>query len=500
VLRDILGRNATCEYGRRYRFAMIDDIVAYQTRVPMVTYDDLRGDIERIARGDSAVLTTAPVAVFEETGGSAGGAKRIPYTAASFVEFQAGLLPWLHAIGNAVPDALSGPAYWSISPACRRAGATAGGIPIGLTSDAAYFGEAIAQRIAASLVVPPPVGVLEDVALWRRLTLLCLVMCEDLRLISVWSPTFLLDLIDALTARPDTVIRDVAAGVDAATRRICAQAAITLPAPNGARARAFERVLRSRPNDWRGLWPRLVFISCWDQGQAGPYAEEIRRQFPGVLVQGKGLLATEGLVSIPWQRDQAPVLALNSGFYEFLDDDGVAHVADDVDVGADYELLMTTSSGLYRYRIGDRVRIAGMIERSPTIEFLGRSGVSCDLVGEKLEESFVAGVMRNLPVRFRMLVPNDTRRGYALILDAGEIGAEACAGVAASVDDSLQRNPQYQYARKLGQLAPLQVYLACEPAKSWIAYQRARGRRLGDIKLPALYPRRDWRDVFAIPA
>lgn len=248
------------------------------------------------------------------------------------------------------------------------------------------------------------------------------------------------------------------------------------------------------------LWPRLSLISCWAQAQAAPYAREIRNRFPGIPVQGKGLLATEGLVSIPWQADQAPVLAVLSGFYEFRDASGVAHVADDVRVGEDYELLMTTSSGLYRYRIGDRVRVAGFIERTPTIEFLGRSGVNCDLVGEKLDESFVSKSMCELPVCFRLLVPDETKRGYCLILDASEIGASDALNLAQRLDDALRRNIQYEYARRIDQLAALDAVRVNAPSKAWTAYQLRRGLRLGDIKLPALYPRGDWRSIFTTNA
>ena len=47
------------------------------------------------------------------------------------------------------------------------------------------------------------------------------------------------------------------------------------------------------------LWPRLRVVSCWDQGRARAEADTIRRWFPRARVQGKGLLATEGVVSVP---------------------------------------------------------------------------------------------------------------------------------------------------------------------------------------------------------
>ena len=50
----------------------------------------------------------------------------------------------------------------------------------------------------------------------------------------------------------------------------------------------------------------------------------LRRYFPTTPLQGKGLLATEGVVSFPLWGQPAPVAAVTSHFLEFeaLEDDG----------------------------------------------------------------------------------------------------------------------------------------------------------------------------------
>lgn len=492
VLHGILARNASCAYGRQFGFAAIDDIEAYQRRVPRVCYEDIAAPIAQMAQGAPGVLTADPIVAFEETGGSTGGAKLIPYTARGLADFQAGLLPWLDALSATAPQAMAGRAYWSISPACRAPRQTPAGLPIGMPSDAAYFGDSVAPQIAASLAVPPQVAAVEDVVAWRRLTLIFLVACEDLTLISVWSPTFLLDLLDALRSDADVIGRAVASGV--APDGVPVMCGMPLPAANPARSRLLMHVLAGHPIEWHRLWPRLALISCWDEAQSRPYTDRLRRELPAVTVQGKGLLATEGLVSIPIDAVHQPVLALSSGFYEFVDRSGVARTAIEVDAGEEYDLLLTTSSGLYRYAIGDRVRVTGFIERTPTLAFVGRSGVYCDLCGEKLGESFVAAATGSLEVEFRLLVPDERVRGYVLILDAGEVDDDEALRAARHVDERLARNPQYAYARRLGQLAAVRAHRVHRPLAAWIEHGRARGQRLGEIKLAALYPRADWAD------
>jgi hypothetical protein len=55
---------------------------------------------------------------------------------------------------------------------------------------------------------------------------------------------------------------------------------------------------------------------------------------------------------------------------------------------------MTTSSGLYRYHIGDLVRVVGYVGQAPIIEFLNRGEHICSLAGEKLTEHQVILAMK----------------------------------------------------------------------------------------------------------
>lgn len=495
VLRGILARNATCEFGRRFGFDSISSAAAFCSRVPVSSYDDLRSSIERMACGETGVLTTDPVLLWEETGGSSsGGAKLVPYTARGLDEFRAGLLPWLESLERAVPAAFTGRAYWSISPAARPSRLTPGGQPIGIASDAMYFGADVARRVMSSLAVPPGVGNIADVDTWRRQTLLHLVACEDLSFVSVWSPTFLLQLLARLAAEA----RAVADEARRAVRGSVSKADRCAPPIDPARIELLLDLARSPCPQWQRLWPNLALVSCWDQASAESFAHELRTVFPGAVVQGKGLLATEGLVTIPIAVAHDPVLSLESGFFEFVDRDERTHMAHEVEVGCDYDLLMTTSSGLYRYAIGDRVRVTGRIGGTPTLRFIGRAGIQSDLCGEKLDEAFVAEALRPIGAPFAMLVVRKSPLGYRLVLDAERSNPETARSAGGRVETALCANPQYAYARGLGQLAALDVVRVPDAMGAWLEHGTRRGQRLGDIKLPALYPGDDGGSVFGI--
>ena len=52
-------------------------------------------------------------------------------------------------------------------------------------------------------------------------------------------------------------------------------------------------------------------------------------------------------------------------------------------------MILTTSGGLYRYRLKDIVRVTGFAGSVPLIKFMGKQDKVSDLFGEKLNERFV---------------------------------------------------------------------------------------------------------------
>jgi len=432
------------------------------------------------------VLVSDPVVAFEETGGSSGGSKLVPYTDAALDGFRRALMPWLDDLYTRFPSLDDGSAYWSISPACREPRLTGAGVPIGLPGDAAYFGADLAGALIATLCVPPGAGALRDVDAWRHFTACHLLADASLALISVWSPSFLLMLLRHAQADVDRISNCIARG-DHGLGAAAGATALPSPGPDPIRAREIRAALTGAVPDFARLWPKLAVVSCWDQSTSAPYADVLRQHFPSATVQGKGLLATEGVVSIPLADYPMPVLAVDSVFCEFLDGQGVARFADEVVAGEEYDLVMTNDSGFYRYAIGDRVRVPGFIGQAPMLEFLGRTGLASDLAGEKLTEHFVATALAGLGLRFAMLAPGERPRlGYTLLLDSIEVSADAVDRITRLVEMALRANPQYDYARQMDQLAPLKGQRCREPLRCWIDAGLQRGQRLGDIKPAAL--------------
>jgi hypothetical protein len=217
-------------------------------------------------------------------------------------------------------------------------------------------------------------------------------------------------------------------------------------------------------------WPNLRVISCWTHAAASLALPRLRAMYPNAIIQPKGLLATEGVISIPI-GDKHP-LAITSHFFEFIDDDGV-HLAHELREGRDYRVVITTGGGLYRYDLGDLVRVDGFVEQTPSIEFIGRADDVVDLCGEKLSEPFVRSAFEacGVDASVAFLAPRDDH--YALFID-GKANADA-------LDAALRANPHYDYCRAIGQLGAIDVI----PIRG-DAFLRAFGGKIGDVKPRAL--------------
>jgi hypothetical protein len=376
-------------------------------------------------------------------------------------------LPWLSNLTKQFKIS-SGLAYWAISPATRQPELTSAGIPVGLP-DAAYLGDDLVPFFLEVSAVPYWVREIPDVQDWQLATLYYLVCCRNLGIISVWSPTFLLTLMDALHNRRNELGTALTNGLKIHRQE--------LPANPVAYKKLLEYyVLR----DVKALWPELKVISCWADASSMPFFVMIKKLFAGVSIQPKGLLLTEGVVTMPNDKNQT-VITADSGFYEFMDEDDNLKLAHQLETDEKYRVVMTTSGGLYRYQTYDWVKCDGYASDLPILRFIGRDS-SCDMVGEKLTEVFVTACLKDIS-GFRMLLPVSNHiPGYLLILD-NQPDVEALVN---GVETRLSDNPQYAYARKIGQLRPLTAIRLNNPLEIYLNSPLHAGTRLGDIKVPSL--------------
>ena len=78
LLRDLVRRNGGTDYGRRHGFGSVRSFADYQRQVPIVTYNDIAGEIDRVVAGERNVLTAEDPVMFAQTSGTTGKPKLIP--------------------------------------------------------------------------------------------------------------------------------------------------------------------------------------------------------------------------------------------------------------------------------------------------------------------------------------------------------------------------------------------------------------------------------------
>ncbi len=477
LLSRFLHRHRDTAYGREHRFGSIDSFTAFQARVPVVDYEVLRPWIERIAEGERNVLSPSPVRAFERSSGTTGGSKLIPLDDAFLAEISHATGPWLFSMYAARPRLIGTTSYWSVSPAARERERTPAGTPIGLEDDTEYFTPVERWALRRTLAVPGTVARIAGVEAWRFATAQHLIASRDLGFISVWNPSFLTLLMETIAARLEEVIPLL---------------------PDRARRRELERALAAGEVTGPALWPRLRLISCWTDGHAARFVGAMARWFPGVEIEGKGLLATEGVVSLPVRG--GCVAAVRSHFLELEDLDHPERAPLSIErarPGSRYAPIITTGNGFCRYRLPDEVECTGWYARTPLLRFVGKLDRISDLCGEKLtavevDRAIDRAAERSGGFTFALVAPAaGAPPRYRLYLEGG-----SPAAAAREVETALLENHHYRYCRDLGQLGPIEA-VAVEGG--WRSYERAMvasGMKAGDVKPTHLDPRMIWDDVF----
>ena len=152
------------------------------------------------------------------------------------------------------------------------------------------------------------------------------------------------------------------------------------------------------------LWPQLKVLSSVVSGAFAVSVPRLRALAgPGPALYTTCFGATEGMVGINLWGD-APeryALALGAVHFEFLpvsELDAASPRAVGIgalEKGQCYEVVITNHAGLYRYRLGDVVRIVDFAGSTPVFEFDHRRGNVVDLVGEKTTEQHSAAPSRS---------------------------------------------------------------------------------------------------------
>jgi hypothetical protein len=494
LLKEYVFRNRNTAFGCQYGFGEIRNYSEFVQRIPILDYDMHKPFIERIAAGESDILHSGRTLFFEETSGSSGSPKLIPYNHDLRGEFQKGLSSWMDALSHEFPGVFKGKFYWSLSPVLRTPRHTLGGLSIGAVGDTGYFNPLKRPLLRAILAVPESLQAIRDAEEFYRATWVSLLTVPSLTFLSCWSPLFFLQL-DQFLCREKESIAAMVRGKGIHNRTI---------------ARRLEILKDSFT--WSELWPELACVSCWTHGASAPWMDTLQARLGSVPVQGKGLLSTECFVSFPWEKERDPILAYRSHFFEFreieADITGEVVPMEGLRLGGTYEVLVTTGGGLCRYPTGDMVQVTSKIFEVPCLHFLGRRTGWTDMAGEKISEGAAVAALQSIRKECGVDILGGalvacanpgSRPRYCLHLEWREKSEDfdAQARLALAMEEQLGENPYYKQARALGQLESLKVeVLNCGDMERFLtSYRRKYQVADGNVKLPFLFQQKEWNQL-----
>jgi hypothetical protein len=203
----------------------------------------------------------------------------------------------------------------------------------------------------------------------------------DIGALYVVNPAIIAAIPRLLAARAEMLIRDLRDGtLDGRT----------VATPDRATAARLDTARKGgRDLGPRDVWPALRVISCWMSGSAKHAFRSVRHDFGDAVFSGCVIGASEGITAMQFSSDPHETIPLAFGVYlEFLPlgESERTMGMGELQPGAVYEIVITQSAGLYRYRLGDLVRVVRLLpDRTPVLRYLGRSA-SCEIGGVTLFE------------------------------------------------------------------------------------------------------------------
>ncbi|KAE8817823.1 putative indole-3-acetic acid-amido synthetase GH3.1 [Hordeum vulgare] len=414
LLAEILAQNAMAEYLRRHGVSCssspLDAVDVFRRCVPLVTYEDLQPDILRIANGDtSPILSGKPISEFLTSSGTSGGERKLMPTIADELDRRSLLYSLLMPVmSQSLPGLDKGKAMYLLF--VKAESRTPGGLAARPVLTSYYRSRQFLDRPHdpyTAYTSPNEAILCVDSYQSMYAQLLCgLVHRTDvLRVGAVFASGFLRAIRflekhwrrlchDIRTGELDPEITDRAVR-DAVGRLLCANPALASEIEAECSKPSWEGIIRR-------LWPRTKYIDVIVTGAMSQYIQTLEFYGGGLPLICTMYASSEcyfGLNLNPMCKpgDVAYTLVPTMCYFEFLP----VHCSNanaepshhdlvdlvDVKLGHDYELVVTTFSGLCRYRVGDVLRVAGFKNEAPMFSFVRRRNVALSIDSDKTDET-----------------------------------------------------------------------------------------------------------------
>ncbi|KAL6013222.1 hypothetical protein ACLOJK_003714 [Asimina triloba] len=432
-LSEILTQNADTEYLNFYGLGGRTDRESFKSKIPVVTYEDLQPYIQRIANGDrSPILSGKPISEFltrfgvfrtwvllgglkTDVGGACGssgtsaGERKLMPTIADELDRRQKLYSLLMPVMNLyVPDLDKGKSLSFLF--VKSETKTPGGLLARPVLTSYYKSDQFKNRPhdPFNVCTSPNEAVLCSDSFQSMYTqMLCgLYDRHQVLRISAVFASGLLRAIRFLQLHWKELAHDIETGTLSPniTDSYIREAVKDLIKPNPDLARLIADECSGE--NWEGIikriWPNTKYLEVIVTGAMAQYIPTLEYYSGGLPMPCTMYASSEcyfGLNLNPMTKpsDTSYTIMPNMGYFEFLPLESsreemknppprLVDLAD-VEVGKEYELVITTYSGLCRYRVGDILRVTGFHNAAPQFKFIRRKNVLLSIDADKTDES-----------------------------------------------------------------------------------------------------------------
>ncbi|KAH1082374.1 hypothetical protein J1N35_022135 [Gossypium stocksii] len=423
ILGEILSRNANTEYLKRFQLNGATDRDTFKSKVPVVTYEDLQPEIQRIANGDkSPILSSHPISEFLTSSGTSAGERKLMPTIHEELNRRQLLYSLLMPVMNLyVPGLDKGKGLYFLF--IKAETKTPGGLLARPVLTSYYKSDHFKSRPYDPFNVytsPNETILCPDSIQSMYAQMLCgLIMREEVLRVGAVFASGLLKAIRFLQVNWKQFAHDIETGTlnpkvtDPSVRECMSK--ILKPNPELA---AFITKECSEEN-WEciitRIWPNTKYLDVIVTGAMAQYIPTLEYYSGGLPMACTMYASSEcyfGLNLKPMCKpsEVSYTIMPNMAYFEFLphDDssaqdssrDSPPRLVDlaDLEVGKEYELIVTTYAGLCRYRVGDILRVTGYHNAAPQFRFIRRKNVLLSIDSDKTDESELQQAIENASV------------------------------------------------------------------------------------------------------
>ena len=404
VLFKILKTNCKSEIGIKCDFNGIKDVEDFKRQVPLSEYEYYEYYINRMADGQKNILISEDVEYFGHTSGTTGKQKLIPSTksgrkvASKYMALLSNKIcydnfkeNWNYGKGLMIADIVMTTYTEAGVPICS---ATSGGM------------NGIKYILPYLYTSPIEVMKIKDKESALYLHLLFGLRETKLLYISGVFISNILDLFRVLENKHKDLVKDIRKGrissylnIDEDTRRNLNK----LISPSASRADELEcEFKKGFKGIIRRVWPKVTYIATVTGANFSIYNDKVNYYTDSLPIYSPVYAATEAMIGInPYVNKIRYVIIPDTAFYEFIPIGKEEYkikqtlCLDEVKIGEKYEIVVTNYAGLYRYRIGDVIKVVGFYNNCPEVEFLYRKNQVLNMVSEKTNEEHLTNSIRN---------------------------------------------------------------------------------------------------------